>query len=190
MDWIQNIWPDKLRKQGVYPQVQKYCLMSVANVCVLSLSLSLLPLLPSVLITRLRTQCWTDWHVDFAASSVWYHICKGGKTFYFIRPTAENLKQYERWSGSSDRQENTWLGDQVDAVVKVELKAGDTMIIPTGWIHAVYTPSDSLVFGGNFLHSLNIPTQLELYRIEIATKVPRKFRFPYFVKFCRWFPPH
>lgn len=32
MDWIQNIWPDKLRKQGTYPQVQKYCLMSVANV--------------------------------------------------------------------------------------------------------------------------------------------------------------
>lgn len=57
------------------------------------------------------------------------------------------------------------------------------MIIPTGWIHAVYTPSDSLVFGGNFLHSLNIATQLELYRIEIATRVPRKFRFPHFVKF-------
>lgn len=36
------------------------------------------------------------------------------------------------------------------------------MLIPTGWIHAVLTPVDSLVFGGNFLHSLNIPMQLRL----------------------------
>lgn len=49
-----------------------------------------------------------------------------------------------------------------------------------------YTPSDSLVIGGNFLHSLNIPTQLRVYEIEIATKVPRKFRYPHFVKLL-WF---
>lgn len=69
---------------------------------------------------------------------------------------------------------------------QIELTAGNTMIIPTGWIHAVYTPTDSLVFGGNFLHSLNIQTQLRIYEIEIATKVPRKFRFPQFVKLL-WF---
>lgn len=161
MDWIENIWPSKLKKQGYYPQVQRYCLMSVEN-------------------------CWTDWHVDFAASSVWYFICRGGKTFYFIRPTQENLKAYEQWSSSSERQENTWLGDHVDAVYQVELEAGNTMIIPSGWIHAVFTPQDSLVFGGNFLHSLNISTQLELYRVEVQTKVPRKFRFPHFITFL-WF---
>lgn len=50
------------------------------------------------------------------------------------------------------------------------------MIIPTGWIHAVvrlhtsspfykrnhapqYTPTDTLVFGGNFLHSYNVATR-------------------------------
>lgn len=55
------------------------------------------------------------------------------------------------------------------------------MIIPSGWIHCVYTPSDSLVIGGNFLHSYNIATQLRVYQIELNTKVPKKFRFPYFV---------
>lgn len=38
------------------------------------------------------------------------------------------------------------------------------------------------MIGGNFLHSLNIGTQLRVYAIELATKVPRKFRFPHFVK--------
>lgn len=40
------------------------------------------------------------------------------------------------------------------------------MMIPTGWIHAVLTPVDSLVFGGNFLQSLNIPMQIQ-YEILI-----------------------
>ncbi|GAA5889444.1 hypothetical protein JCM5296_006363 [Sporobolomyces johnsonii] len=157
LDWVDNVWPNDMKQPGTYPRVQKYCLMSVER-------------------------CWTDWHVDFAGSSVFYHILRGGKTFYFIRPTPANLAAYERWSGSTERQEQTWLGDMVDAVWKIELKPGNTAFLPTGWIHAVYTPADSIVIGGNFLHSLNIPTQLRIYEIELATKVPKKFRYPHFVK--------
>lgn len=47
----------------------------------------------------------------------------------------------------------------------------------TGWIHAVYTPVDSMVFGGNFLHSFNIPMQLNICNIEDRTRVG-------------FFPPH
>ncbi|KAM0748242.1 Clavaminate synthase-like protein, partial [Meredithblackwellia eburnea MCA 4105] len=161
LDWVENVWPNDLKLPQAYPTVQKYCLMSVKG-------------------------CWTDWHVDFAGSSVYYHVLRGGKVFYFIRPTPANIKAYEEWSGSSERQENTWLGDMVDEVYKIELGPGNTMIIPTGWIHSVYTPEDSLVIGGNFVHSLNIGTQLDIYQVEINTKVPRKFRFPHFVKLL-WF---
>ncbi|BGP17296.1 JmjC domain-containing histone demethylation protein 1 [Rhodosporidiobolus nylandii] len=157
LDWVDTVWPADMKQPGEYPRVQKYCLMSVER-------------------------CWTDWHVDFAGSSVFYHVLRGGKTFYFIRPTPSNLAAYERWSGSSEKQETTWLGDEVDQVYRMELKPGNTAFIPTGWVHAVYTPSDSLVIGGNFLHSLNIPTQLRIYQIELATKVPRKFRYPHFVR--------
>ncbi|GAA99737.1 uncharacterized protein L969DRAFT_89590 [Mixia osmundae IAM 14324] len=165
LDWVMNVWPKDKRAHGDYPKVQKYCLMSVQK-------------------------CWTDWHIDFAGSSVFYHILKGSKVFYFIRPTAENLRKYESWSGSSEAQESHWLGDEVDHVYKVELTQGNTMIIPTGWIHAVYTPSDSLVFGGNFVHGMNIETQLRVADLEIATKVPRKFRFPQFVKLLWYAAQH
>ena len=40
-----------------------------------------------------------------------------------------------------------------------------------GWIHAVYTPVDSLVFGGNFLHSFGMPLQLGIADIEVKTHV-------------------
>ena len=40
-----------------------------------------------------------------------------------------------------------------------------------GWIHAVYTPVDSLVFGGNFLHSFNIDQQMRVAEVEKTTRV-------------------
>jgi len=161
LDWVENYWPSTRKGKGhIYPKVQLYCLMGVAN-------------------------AWTDWHIDFAGSSVYYHILHGSKIFYFIRPTPENLAAYERWSGT-ELQNHSWLGDMVDEVFKVELTQGNTMIIPTGWIHAVYTPVDTLVFGGNFLHSYNVSTQLRVRNIEIATQVPKKFRFPMFSKLC-WY---
>lgn len=51
------------------------------------------------------------------------------------------------------------------------LQSGDTFFIPSGWIHAVYTPKDSLVFGGNFLHSFGIEKQLKIATVEEQTKV-------------------
>ncbi|KAH9483854.1 JmjC domain-containing histone demethylation protein 1 [Psilocybe cubensis] len=161
LDWVENFWPSTRKgKNNAYPKVQLYCLMGVAG-------------------------AWTDWHIDFAGSSVYYHILHGSKVFYFIRPTAANLAAYEKWSGS-ELQYQTWLGDMVDEVYKVELVEGNTMIIPSGWIHAVHTPVDTLVFGGNFLHSYDVATQLRVREIEMATQVPKKFTFPMFTKLC-WY---
>ncbi|KIR67901.1 JmjC domain-containing histone demethylation protein 1 [Cryptococcus bacillisporus CA1873] len=169
-DFGENLEDLKEKANAPYPKAQLYCL---------------------------------DWHVDFAASSVYYTIHSGAKVefscsvsfssnsyhsqvFFFIKPTEQNLKAYAEWSGSYEKQQDTWLGDMVDEVRKVELHAGDTMIIPTGYIHAVYTPMDSIVFGGNFLHSYNVDTQLRLRQIEIDTKVPQRFRFPMFDRLC-WY---
>jgi len=41
--------------------------------------------------------------------------------------------------------------------------------ISSGWIHAVLTPVDSLVFGGNFLHRYNIALQLRWAWITTKT---------------------
>lgn len=50
------------------------------------------------------------------------------------------------------------------------------LYVRAGWIHAVYTPVDTLVFGGNILHSFNIPMQLAVYEIENRTKVKHLFK--------------
>lgn len=128
---------------------------------------------------------YTDFHVDFGGSSVFYHILSGRKIFYFIPPTPTNLRKYEAW-GSSPDQASTFFGDLVKDCYKVELYEGNTMMIPTGWIHAVFTPEDTIVVGGNFLHGFDISGQLAIYEIENRTGVPAKFRFPFY-EMMNWY---
>ncbi|XP_056129487.1 lysine-specific demethylase 2A isoform X3 [Lampris incognitus] len=170
IDWVDNMWPRHLKERQRdstnaiidmhYPKVQKYCLMSVQG-------------------------CFTDFHIDFGGTSVWYHILRGGKVFWLIPPTHQNLEMYENWV-LSGKQGDIFLGDKCHDCQRIELKQGYTFMIPSGWIHAVYTPEDTLVFGGNFLHSFNIPMQLNIYSIEDRTRVPAKFRYPFYYEMC-WY---
>ncbi|XP_034751183.1 lysine (K)-specific demethylase 2Aa isoform X6 [Etheostoma cragini] len=170
IDWVDNMWPRHLKERQrdstnsindmQYPKVQKYCLMSVEG-------------------------CYTDFHIDFGGTSVWYHILRGSKVFWLIPPTPQNLELYENWV-LSGKQGDIFLGDRASECQRIELKQGCTFIIPSGWIHAVYTPVDSMVFGGNFLHSFNIPMQLNICNIEDRTRVPLKFRYPFYYEMC-WY---
>lgn len=160
LDLQDSVWPVDLQAKGEIPRVQFYCLMSVAD-------------------------CFTDFHIDFGGSSVFYHILKGKKTFFFIPPKEKHLKKYEEWC-LSPAQNWTFLGDQTKECYRVDLLEGDTMLIPAGWIHAVWTPEDSLVIGGNFLTRLNYTMQLRISNIEKATGVARKFRYPHFQK-IHWY---
>ncbi|KAI9772161.1 MAG: JmjC domain-containing histone demethylation protein 1 [Geoglossum umbratile] len=160
MDLADSVWPAELRAKGDFPKVQLYCLMSVEN-------------------------SFTDFHIDFGGSSVFYHILKGRKTFLFIPPKPKHLKKYEQWC-LSPAQNQTFLPDQTKECIRVDLAAGDTMLIPSGWIHAVWTPEDSLVIGGNFLTRMHYGMQISIAEIEKATKVPRKFRYPSFQRVL-WF---
>ncbi|XP_013144915.1 PREDICTED: jmjC domain-containing histone demethylation protein 1 isoform X2 [Papilio polytes] len=166
IDWVDTVWPRHLKDlqtestnaldDMMYPKVQKYCLMSVKG-------------------------CYTDFHIDFGGTSVWYHILRGAKVFWLIPPTEKNLQLYEKWV-LSGKQSDVFFGDTVEKCIRVHLQAGHTFFIPTGWIHAVYTPSDSLVFGGNFLHQFGIEKQLKIAQVEDVTKVPQKFRYPFFTE--------
>jgi hypothetical protein len=63
---------------------------------------------------------------------------------------------------------------------RLTIKAGQTLLLPGGWIHAVYTPLDSLVYGGNFLLSPGLLRQLQVHQLETSARVPRKYLFPYY----------
>ncbi|ETS60156.1 jumonji superfamily protein [Moesziomyces aphidis] len=164
LDWVTRDWPSERRDatcaDNSWPKVQRYVLMGVEG-------------------------AYSDWHIDFAGSSVYYHVIWGQKTFLFAPPTPRNLAAYKSWC-SSTRQDFDWLGDHLHGLTRVDIRPGETMLIPSGWLHCVYTPQNTLVVGGNFLTDWNVATQWKLVGIEDATKVPKKFRFPH-LKRLSWY---
>ena len=151
--------------EAARPRVSKYCLMSAGG-------------------------SWTDFHVDFGGTAVWYHLFHGTKIFYFIKPTRQNLKIYSDWATNKHTEckgkKQTFLPDLITSaggsVYEVIIHQGQTLLIPSGWIHAVYTPFDSLVFGGNFVHRHSLEMQLCIYRLERQMKVGKEFRFPNYMR--------
>ena len=91
-----------------------------------------------------------------------------------IKPTPENLKAYEAWICDA-KQDSTFFPDTIGGpteCARVEINAGQTFFLPSGWLHAVLTPVDSLVFGGNFLPGLaTVDLQLAVRDIEKRTHV-------------------
>uniref|UniRef100_A0A3P9ATW2 JmjC domain-containing protein n=1 Tax=Maylandia zebra TaxID=106582 RepID=A0A3P9ATW2_9CICH len=97
IDWVDNMWPRHLKERqrdsttlsmtcSTPKYRSKYCLMSVEG-------------------------CYTDFHIDFGGTSVWYHILRGSKVFWLIPPTPQNLELYENWV-LSGKQGDVFLGDR------------------------------------------------------------------------------
>ena len=105
IDWIDSMWPLDRRGRADYPQVQKYCLTGMAG-------------------------SYTDFHIDFGGTSVWYHVVWGCKRFYLIEPTCANLREYEKWS-CNPNQDQIFLGDMVDRCYQVDILPGQTFFIPS-----------------------------------------------------------
>ena len=62
LSWVENYWSD----DSVFPKpfVQKYCLMGVQD-------------------------SYTDFHIDFGGTSVWYHVLWVSLAYFFVHLTAK-----------------------------------------------------------------------------------------------------
>lgn len=166
LDLVDKVWRDVDGNDQKRPKVTVYCLMSVAG-------------------------SYTDFHIDFSGTPVYYTVCLGLKTFLMYPPTDENLQLYTSWC-QEPQQNFTWFGDYTKRIggkkikpqngFKINLHQGDLFIIPSGWIHSVYTPDDAVIIGGNYLTLRDIPMHLKVYNIEKSTNVPSRYRFPMFNK--------
>nr|XP_061812162.1 lysine-specific demethylase phf2-like [Nerophis lumbriciformis] len=158
LSWVENYWPENALLGK--PKVTKYCLICVKD-------------------------SYTDFHIECGGASVWYHVLKGEKIFFLIKPTSANLSLYERWRSSSNHSE-MFFADQVDKCYKCPLKQGQTLFIPSGWINAILTPVDCLAFSGHFVHNLSVEMQMRANEIEKRLKMKTLTPFPNFETAC-WY---
>lgn len=81
---------------------------------------------------------YTEFHVDFGGTSVWYHVQTGEKYFFLIEPSDNNFRIFEEWLNAYRAGTNTgFFGDVVQQCAVVRMLPGQTLILPAGWIRMV-----------------------------------------------------
>ena len=83
---------------------------------------------------------YTDWHIDMAGSSVWYHVVSGGKLFILVKPTEQNLDKYKDWESHEAKVRRRysfleWCEKEknpidADEIIRMELNPGETLLLP------------------------------------------------------------
>ena len=119
---------------------------------------------------------YTDWHVDMGGSSVWYHVVRGRKVFMAAPNTPNNIQAFLEWSSSEEQV--LFLGERLEGCVQAVLQPGDTLFLPGGWFHAVSTPEDSIVLGGNYINPLQLGNALRVVDIEKELRIGRDAMYP------------
>ncbi|CAL2035439.1 unnamed protein product [Caenorhabditis brenneri] len=168
----QIVVPEFVREHSMVDKVEGLLKKKIAEleaaqikqklVALLKKKLDNLPQLQKYLILSTKNS-FTDIHIDFSASSVYYHVVVGKKIFYFCRPTKEMLEAYKRNELGIDTK--TWLGEKGEWF-RVEICAGQTAMLPSSWPHYVFTPVKSMVIGGNFLAEDALQKQFDITKLE------------------------
>ncbi|KAK3265382.1 hypothetical protein CYMTET_25930 [Cymbomonas tetramitiformis] len=123
-DLAYHAWPEEL---GGRPQVQSNVLMSVEG-------------------------SHRDFALDVGGASVWYHMLSGHQVFLMAPPTRPNLSAFVKWSIARRRGVAGFFGELAGGMYRCEVKAGETLLVPGGWVHATAALQDSVAVGGHFLH--------------------------------------
>ena len=122
----------------------------------------------------------TNWHQDFTGTSVFYVVVKGRKDFYILENNELNQNLFDKWK-RSDFKTSTFFGFHHQVTVRhVALKRGDCLFLPSGWIHFVYTPEESIAFGCNFIMEKHFYGSALAFEKEIKDGFKHQFSFPHF----------
>ncbi|GIC88718.1 jmjC domain-containing histone demethylation protein 1 [Aspergillus udagawae] len=98
-------------------------------------------------------------HVDNGGQLMWILILEGRKIWYFPRKLSSNAVRLLAVMGSQcPRGYEGW--------VRVELCAGDLLIMPPSCPHAVFTPDDCLAVGGHFYTAAHLGSTLRGLKLQ------------------------
>ncbi|KAK7701052.1 JmjC domain-containing histone demethylation protein 1 [Botryosphaeria dothidea] len=98
--------------------------------------------------------CITPTHVDTGGANTWVAVLEGRKIWFFPRSSLVDHAAAVQWLGVAGSLEPESL--DAGGWAKVELKAGDILVMPPSFPHAVFTPDPTLVVGGQFYTAANL----------------------------------
>ncbi|KAJ9110223.1 hypothetical protein QFC22_004272 [Naganishia vaughanmartiniae] len=139
----------------------------------------------SLYIMSSKAGSFTPWHVDAAGEAHWLSVVSGVKWVYLLPPTKHNVEIWRSAETGTIRADLIWLPDLCRTpVVKVELKEGEALLIPSGYLHAVFTVEDSLALAGAWISEFNMGCHMVLRGLEIVAKNRKDNGYPQFERQC------
>ena len=138
---------------------------------------------------------YTDWHIDFSGTGVYYHVICGEKWFYLIPPSTLIFKYYFEWN-CLQLNGRMWFPEYCRrrlnqdniknfefTIFRLVVHAKETVLLPSGWMHCVYTPYVAQALGGNYLSEINAKYQIQCFVMEELLAVGVKYKLENFFDF-------
>uniref|UniRef100_A0AC35TLB0 JmjC domain-containing protein n=1 Tax=Rhabditophanes sp. KR3021 TaxID=114890 RepID=A0AC35TLB0_9BILA len=123
---------------------------------------------------------FVNFHQDYSGTSFYYTVMNHGvKVFYIVEKTPRN----ERLMRESDAKSLNRIfieGHPEINVIRFKVTRGQILYLPPGYIHAVLTVKDSVVYGGNFLSDVGVEDQCRMFLYELSLKKEDRSLFPHF----------
>jgi len=110
------------------------------------------------------------YHLDLWATAVFYFVLWGQKMFVVAPPTPSNLRAFQAWQQSDERAGVGEFPAKLEGAKLLTLTQGQSLMLPSGWIHAVFTPEDSCVLGWNWQPKEQLPAMLSVVRADWGPK--------------------
>ncbi|OQR91659.1 hypothetical protein ACHHYP_04499 [Achlya hypogyna] len=117
---------------------------------------------------------YRDFRMNANGSSAWLHHLHGLPLWlYLIPPSPARFDKFMEWQLSAFSS-SIFFADTVDKCIKCELAPHATVLIPSGWIYAVYVPkptgadkpSTAVFLTSYFLHGYHLHAQMQALDFE------------------------
>lgn len=110
-----------------------------------------------------------DFAVVPGGKSVWLSVSDGNAWVFLIAPTPANVRSFEDWRRASEPSPaRTFLADRVDQCVRVVVSKHATLVVPAGWMLAIYSEHGCSLFAGFFSTTVSLSTQLRVLEAEAS----------------------
>ncbi|EGT41573.1 hypothetical protein CAEBREN_12105 [Caenorhabditis brenneri] len=128
---------------------------------------------------------FTNFHIDFGGTSTYFYQLTGTKIFYFVEPTDANIAALGLYIRTNKFDGGPgWFGNIPGInVKKAALTAGNTLFMAAGWIHAVYTVTDSIAISGSIFDRSRIEMNLKIRKYEKEARMRKDRTVVQFVKY-------
>lgn len=128
-------------------------------------------------------QSFINFSTSPGGATTWLKVLKGSVTVLLVPPTETNLSLYCSWVDSGARDKGySFLEGSISGTRKACVPEGSQLMVPGGFITALFVNADSLLVNSHFLASKNLALQFYCWSSEELLKTPQSKRFPSFVQ--------